>query len=234
MKKINILSSLIILIGMSSCNYSRLKNQPGSDSGLSSDTPISYDIVKSYSLSSCLKCHSGTQAPALNSLQNLISNQVLIKNEINDGAMPPKSSGYELLSQCQIDLYSKWVELGSPETSTHLVAEIPSCSSEFSAQPQIIPILLMPLNYQTLRTKILQPKCLLCHTSDGEANYLPYFPYGELVLTGNWSAPAKSSKVMEEITASDGMPPTDSGVTPLSTDEIEFIKRWIDAGKPEN
>ncbi|MGZ3726982.1 MAG: hypothetical protein ACXWQQ_14350, partial [Pseudobdellovibrio sp.] len=57
------------------------------------------------------------------------------------------------------------------------------------------------------------------------------------VLTASpkvWSAPAVDGKVYKEITdKNDGMPPKESKITPLTDDEIEFIRRWVDAGKPE-
>lgn len=102
----------------------------------------------------------------------------------------------------------------------------------------LTPISLMPLNYQTLKSRILFPKCLKCHSSYGEESDLSFETYADLmVIDRHWKAPAANSKAIEEITNfEDGMPPpySESGIKPLTDEEIDFVARWIDAGNPEN
>jgi hypothetical protein len=50
-----------------------------------------------------------------------------------------------------------------------------------------------------------------------------------------WQAPGVSSKVIESVTRTDGevMPPPETK-DKLNESEIQFVIKWIDAGKPEN
>jgi hypothetical protein len=63
-----------------------------------------------------------------------------------------------------------------------------------------------------------------------------FYPFAKLMeIERLWKAPATESKIYKEITDSeDPMPPLDSKISVLTPDEVEFVKRWIDAGKPEN
>jgi hypothetical protein len=99
-------------------------------------------------------------------------------------------------------------------------------------------ILDMPLNYETLRVKILEPRCLHCHkegATDPNASETFLFPYSELAshpkLLGTGSADSRLFKMVSRTDDRRMPPPEESG--PLSADEIEFIKRWVDAGHPE-
>ncbi len=223
------------IIFMTGCNYQTSKELTAPNVSLSLNTAIDFESIKTNSLSSCLKCHSGTQNPNLSTYSELKLHSALVSGEIATSSMPPAGSGYPLLENCQKDLYQKWVDLGMPETTTHTVAEVQSCRDVIGNPPNVTPILLMPLNYQTLNSKILQPKCLLCHSPSGEAKDLTFYPYNELAKLKEWNAPAISSAVVDEImNKEDGMPPPETKLGSLTDDEVEFVKRWIDAGKPEN
>lgn len=222
------------VILMSGCNYQMNKESTNLNTSLSMNVPISFESIKTYSLSSCLKCHSGTQSPNLSTYTDLKLHSALVTDEIATSSMPPDGSGYPLLTACQKDLYDKWVDIGSPETTNHTVSEVASCRDVIGTPPDLTPIFLMPLNYQTLNSKILQPKCLLCHSSSGEEKDLSFYPYSELIKLKEWDAPAAQSSVLDEMmNKEDGMPPPESNLGSLTDDEVEFVKRWIDAGKPE-
>ncbi len=100
-------------------------------------------------------------------------------------------------------------------------------------------ILDMPLNYETFRVKILEPRCLHCHkdgATDPNASETFLFPYSELAshpkLFGMGSADSRLFKMVSRTDDRRMPPPEESG--PLSAAEIEFIKRWVDGGHPEN
>jgi hypothetical protein len=99
-------------------------------------------------------------------------------------------------------------------------------------------ILSMPLNYDTLAEKILKPRCLHCHKEggdDSDAADILLYPYDQLTLhpkfLGTSSADSKLYKLVTK-TDDNRMPPPEDGAA-LTADEIEFIKRWVDAGHPE-
>lgn len=238
-----------------SCGYNNTKkNQEDNKGTQNSIKPpadgqkIDFALVKKYSLTTCLNCHSGKKSPDLSQLAVIQQKKDLIWHEVDSRSMPPASSGYQELSGCPKELLRKWIDLGAPESSDVLVSEVSDCKSDQITPPagpikppkppppdEVTPILLMPMNYKSLTDRILKPKCLLCHSEKGEQSDMPFYPYESLMILDRlWSAPAKNSKVFKEISNSeDGMPPADSKISPLSADEIEFIRRWIDAGKPE-
>lgn len=236
-KKLILLAGFFVLAG---CNYRINKSNDPAEGALSLSEPVSYEAIKSYSLRTCMNCHAGQKTPDLSTLENIKTNITKINSSIEISKMPPASDGYLPLSQCQKDVLAKWIELGFPEVSGVLVGQIPSCQNSFGP-PVLTPILLAPLNYETLRSRILGPKCLLCHVSDSsdwEAAQVPFSPYAALVSESGkyWKAPAIKSKVYKEITnVDDGMPPPDADpkIPRLTDDEITFVQRWIDAGMPE-
>jgi len=203
---------------------------------LSSQEAISYDLIKRYSLSTCTTCHSaGQKSPNLSTLADLQKNQSKVLHETDTDSMPPKKKGYAALTTCQKALLKKWADLGAPETSNSTVADVAECKTVAEQPPvAVTPILLMPLNYETLKTRILQQKCLSCHAEGADQSDLPFFPYSAISTQSEWSSPAEKSKVYEEIiNKEDGMPPPESALPSLTDDEIEFVKKWIDAGRPE-
>ncbi len=237
MKKIKMIFICLWIFVVCGCNY-KLAKTADSNSGnnsLSANQIITFQLIQSYSLTSCQNCHAGKQAPQLTSLSDLKTHSDLVWSEVSTNAMPPTASGYEPLSSCKKALLKKWIDLGMPSESTATVGEITECKNENQQPaPPVIPISLMPLNYETLKTRILQPKCLLCHSAGGEQSDMSFFPYSELMVMARfWKSPAVKSKVFDEITKVDGMPPLDSNIPVLTSDEIDFVKRWIDAGNPE-
>ena len=224
---------------------------------------ISYTLLKQTSLSTCLNCHSGKIKPNLSSVDGLQKNKSKLLDEVTKDKMPPVKKGYSPLSKCSKAILKLWLDQGSPETTDIKVGSIDDCKStdnkEDSTAPvtpekppttpleppvitpeppaAVTPILLMPLNYQTLKTQILEPKCLKCHSEkeNKEDENILFTSYKALTAASEWNAPAEKSVVYDEISdESDGMPPAEDSTPRLTPDEIEFVKKWIDAGKPEN
>lgn len=254
MIKVKYLFSFIFAVSLSSCNYNTKKDANAEGVGaspenkkISTEQNITYELVKSYSLkSSCLDCHSGFKAPNLTILSETQSKKNEIWHEVESLSMPPVGSGHEVLTGCAKELLRKWIDLGAPETSDVKVSEVAECrdvtpvppasgDNNHPPPPEVTPILLMPLNYKSLTDRILRPKCLQCHSEKGEESDMSFYPYETLMeIERLWKIPAVESKIYKEITdKEDPMPPLDSKIPLLTDDEIEFVRRWIDAGKPE-
>ena len=231
------------LILFSGCNYSMQKNPGAPDNqDLSLDSKIiSYDTVRTYAIQTCLKCHSGSTRPSLASLSDLKNNFSKVLSEVRDGAMPPPSSGYPDLSNCQKAILHKWQDLGEPETSDVSVKTLAECSAGLGDNPDPNtppPILSEPVNYNTMLNRILKPRCLSCHNKNDttDASSILFFPYSEFKNNKNLiKRPGATSKLVRMLTRTDEdrMPPPETGA-PLASDEIEFVKRFIDQGIPEN
>lgn len=127
---LKIIFFLSAVLGMSSCQYSHQSNQPfDANTSLQTNTMVTFDTVKSYSLRSCQNCHSGTQSPALITYSDVKNNLDQIVEEISTDSMPPTDEGYQLLGTCQKAILQKWIELGAPENSDVLIATIPECQT---------------------------------------------------------------------------------------------------------
>jgi mono/diheme cytochrome c family protein len=98
------------------------------------------------------------------------------------------------------------------------------------------PVAEWELNYQTLQERIFEPHCTRCHSVGGRAASVLFEPYETLIADTHkrWEAPAATSKIVRTLTRQDKfrMPPPSENDA-LSADELDFIERWIDAGKPQ-
>lgn len=241
----NIFLLTVFSLFLTNCNYKTQKADAGGSGGqigLSTDAIIDDQLIMSYSLKSCQNCHGGAQAPLLDSAAAMKTNILKVIGELDTKSMPPTDKGYSSLSECQVALVKAWAD-GSAKT----VGEVASCKgSGVGTTPELplMPIELMPLNYETLKSRILLPKCVLCHDSANisdpdlmDAAFIPFTTYLEITTNDDnkklWSAPAAASKIHREITADDGMPPLKSKLGKLTDKEVDFIDRWIDAGLPE-
>jgi len=224
-----------------------LDTKPKSFNVLQGDQKIRFQLIRDYAFSNCTACHSGHEEPNLLDKQEVIKHKNDIWRAIDSQKMPPKGSAYKI-SQCQKDLIKKWIDMDAPDESEIFATTIESCKKEFDAgkpdtgnnpgttpPPQEVPILLMPMNYKSLADRILKPKCLQCHTEGGDASDYLFYPYENLMqIERLWKSPAIESKVYRSFSdEGDPKPQKESKIKPLTDNEKEFVRRWIDAGKPE-
>lgn len=154
---------------------------------LAADAPVDFKLIETEVIGVCLACHAGGQPPQLSGYAAVTSHITAIWGEINAGTMPPASSGMPRLSVCQQALFIKWMDSGIPQTGSVLVAQVPECANESGDAPKPPapphPLPDEPLNYQTLLTRILQPRCLRCHnaTSRSGAREVLFGTYAELM-----------------------------------------------------
>lgn len=231
--------TIIFSFFLSGCTYHVVKDGgTGSDGkfgdSLPADKVIGYELIHSAVINNCLGCHSGSRPPDLSSLALVRTHGEAMWGEISSNAMPPPSSGLPPLSTCRKAVFRKWLDLGAPETSVVTVGDIAECPR---LAPET-PIAQMPLNYQTLRDRIIVRRCQQCHnpTDQTDAGVILFSTYADLMDGEHrWSEPAAESKVVRLLRTEDleeRMPPPEAGAA-LAEDEIQFIERWIDAGKPE-
>lgn len=237
-----LLFAFLALVSVSACEYHvNKKSLDTSAQSFDAQATINADFIKDSVLSSCKSCHSGSTQPNLNSADAVIANIAKVQNEVNSNQMPPPSSGYVPLSQCAKDLLQEWVANGMPKVSNKKVITVTSCANGSASTPEKKNILEMPVNYQTLTTEILQPKCLKCHNPKGPdimaADYLLY-PYSEITNHGrlldikDGVLKNKLYRIISEDDEDRMPPPEESGM--LTADQIEFVRRWLEAGSPEN
>ncbi len=95
---------------------------------------FSFADLKNSSLQSCTKCHSKSQEPYMNTLQDWRDNQVSVLDEIEMKSMPPEDEGFTSLNSCEIALVKRWYELGAPENSDEPFDSVEECKNMKSKQ----------------------------------------------------------------------------------------------------
>lgn len=210
---------------------------------ISEKASVDFTTVKNLVFGDCLKCHNGTRDPDLRSLAIIRNQSSQILSSVESNKMPPSGSGYSSLGDCQKLILKAWLEQGAPEVGTVTVGSLGGACQQAPLEPVTpvdnLPILLKPLNYETLYQRIIQPKCLHCHnsgpTGDFDASLYHLSPFEDFVKEKNMlNVDPTQSKFMSVLTNDDDsrMPPPDDGPR-LSEDEIAFVKKWLEAGFPE-
>ena len=215
---------LILVAGlMSSCNYTRLKESQGSGNqnfgDLKPDEKLSmmnYTFINSRILQpKCVSCHGGSGDVNIESYDSIKSNLSKIQEAVFVTETMPKRGA---LTSEEKRLLWNWIRMGAPRES----AEPPP-----EEEPMIA-------TYESIRSHIIEPKCLTCHNPAGEGNKVPLDRQGlldsplELVLPGN----ADESGLIIALERKDDkrMPPAKEGYSALKPEQIQIIREWINNG----
>jgi hypothetical protein len=173
------------------------------------------------------------------------SGQIRILHAVSrtdDRRMPPKPKPTDSnakdnpLNADEIDYLTRYVTTALP------VLPDPIKPPEPSTDPNI-PLKDAPLDYETLYSRIFQPKCTKCHWEGGEsgAANLPVFPAERFVSHKTWfkkdedSPGGQQSKLIFAVTRTDRekMPPPPKPNDPegkdntLTSEEVDYLNRWI-------
>jgi mono/diheme cytochrome c family protein len=217
--------------------YAQRNGKAGSDK-VDSNALIGWGLVEASVLNTCMNCHVGKSAPELGSYSAVVQNLIKIQTATGSNAMPPAKNGYQVLSDCQKAILKAWASQNSPDLGTQKVSELPECKSNGNiGNAPLPPLSQTVLTYENVLSRVLQRRCINCHNPDSkdvEAAGVLFYPYAEITKRKTlWGAPGATSKLVHMLTRQDEdrMPPVEESA--LADDEINFITRWIDAGKPE-
>lgn len=169
---------------------------------------------------SCIGCHGSQNEVNLESADTArkalrkITNAVLIKRSM------PKAP-YTSLSDQQLQLIAAWVKAGGPDA--------PLDGSQAQERTTLEP------TYNSIRKKILKPRCFVCHGPGGEAHRVSLDSAQEMidspleiVIPG---VPEESGLMLvTRSSARKRMPPKETEIGPLTLAEIQVIETWIAAG----
>ncbi len=201
------------------------ENEPPKPPGNTAD--VSYSEVRDRVLTPrCLTCHSGSSGLNLTTYESVnralgaISVRVLFEK-----SMPPSGP----LPEDELNLMARWIRAGAPENSV----PAPSPSASPSPVPSLEP------KFSSIRDRIFIPRCIACHDAGGSARGVPLKNWKELtnsprelVIPGNSE---ESGLILALIrTDSRRMPPPESGLPPLNSEEIAIIRQWIQDGGKDN
>lgn len=174
---------------------------------------------------SCIGCHGSSGGVNLESYASVKSQIAKIYESTVVQRKMPKAPTASLGDE-QLGLLNAWIQAGAPQDSG--ADEVPI--------PQLEP------TFDSIKSHILEVKCLSCHAPGKPVERVPLVTRKDLldspldiVVPGN----AEESGIILAITNQDPkkrMPPTkdklgnDTGYSPLSEDEIRIISLWITNG----
>ncbi len=216
---------LIILGGITACNYSRLKIPDenndkiyGQISPEEKTTLMNYSYVYTKIIEpKCTNCHGDSGKVNLETYENIISNLETIKKTVFiEKNMPKKGS----LTFEEKRMLWNWIKMGAPKDS----------AGQLPPEPEI------PLEpkFASIAKLIFEKKCVSCHSPGNsgkrilmDKDSLMNSPL-ELVLPGN----ADESGLVLSVERSDKkrMPPAEDGYSALKDAEKTAIRLWITNG----
>lgn len=196
------------------------------------DQNISFDVVKATALSTCLECHTEGNH-SMNTPEKTLAQKDKILSEIQEGAMPPRSSGYKALSDCDRQILETWMDdKVHDRISTQKVKELSACGhiEAPKAKPKT-DFKTLELTFENLKREILAPKCLSCHTTETakKTNLEDIEHINARNLLKETAAESALYQVCVPGLNKRFMPPKKSGIPALAEDELEFLKKWIES-----
>lgn len=189
---------------------------------------VSYQMVKTEVFDrSCVSCHDG-QGPNLNlsNYASALSVLARIKTSTLDDRKMPKAPEAPLTLR-QREVLTAWIQVGG--------RLLPADGSDTPPPP---PPVLEP-TFSSIHRLILQPKCISCHRvgSSSQANEMPFTTYDEIRnhprYVVNPDNPDEGESLLTAVLrsgAAKAMPPADSGISPVSAEELLIIEEWIRRG----
>lgn len=226
---LNVLRSFLIL-GLLIAGCGRPKGVPGiTDSdpkNLTEGVPTFDKVFNQIFSPKCLKCHSSGSMSLKTYEDTMNSGWVIPKDpkasklysEVESGDMP---KGGPPLSAEELNLISKWIELGAPKGEANPPAPTPTPEPTPAPTPEPGGV-----TFKFIYRNILNPRCVGCHGGSGGYSFDRYKDVMEAVTPGD---PEKSLLYTE--VASGAMP--DEGPK-LSPEQVQQIKDWILSGAPNN
>ncbi|WP_295900589.1 c-type cytochrome [uncultured Bdellovibrio sp.] len=197
------------------------------------DQKVSFEVVASVSMRTCLECHA-TGNRSMNTAEKVLAQKDSILGAVNKESMPPRSSGYKPLTACEKQILETWIE---DQTHNRIevqkVKDLPACAGLEApkAKPKT-DFKTLELSFENLKTEILAPKCLSCHTTETAKKTvledLEHINAKELIK--ETAEDSLLYKIVVPGMYKRFMPPTRTGIAPLTADELDYLKRWIDSG----
>lgn len=227
----NLTILFFFLVTLGSCNY-KVENTNISEEVLPITqelrNTVSFRMVKNEVFQpKCIACHGQAGGVSLETYANASKNLSGIKSSVFKKGSMPKAPISKLTAR-QKQVLLSWIEAGGPERP------IGGGEPEPDPDPDPDPIEVKP-TYASIRKYVLDKKCVACHAPGETAGRFPLVtrddlmnPDFEYVIPEN---PDDSGiMIVLQPNARKPMPPKDSGITPLTEEEINAIKVWIQEG----
>lgn len=210
------------------CNYSLSKSPLSFQQGgtgafetLPPGTVVSYSVINTSIMQpKCLECHSSAGGDAgginLETYENVTSNLNIIKSEVASDSMPKNRTK---LTAKQKEILFAWIDAGGPLNAPTNPPTPPTLP-----EPPATPPAVEFISYEMVHTKVIQPRCLGCHSETGENR-------GDVNLETYENVAALAGTI--EIEIKDGSMPRPRN-KPLTPEQKELILKWIANGAPKS
>ncbi len=173
----------------------------------------------------CISCHGisgGVNLETYANARTFLSS--IHRSTVIERRMP--MAPVPALNREELELVAAWVEAGGPEFPLNGAPTEP-----------LPPTPVLEPTFASIKELIVDRKCLQCHSPGGKAERVPLTKLDdfldsplEIVLPGNADESGLVLVLLED--ARKRMPPPETGMAPVSPQEIEVIKEWIN-GLPE-
>ena len=228
--KIGIL--IFALSALSACNEKITKALPdeGGAVPFSNCGPAEFSLIQSVILTTrCNTCHDRhlSKGIDLSNYAGVKASLGKVETVLRARTMPEARP----LPRAEEELILKWISDGAPET---VPAEAKKVCDE--NEPGLKPQPLLP-NYESLKDKVFEGKCLKCHQAGGDAELYDFASYNGMMFSSELfdQVEPAASIIIKSITKEGrgSMPPTRSGIARVTPEEVQVIIEWIRLGMPE-
>lgn len=204
------------------------------------DVSLSYASVKPILKARCQRCHQAGTKNSVAFYTDVFRIRQTIREDLLDGSMPKEGE----MPEVEKKLLVAWVEQNAPEESNMILACPPVTSTTPApiATPTPLPAptpsgVFTPRSYNEIREKILKPKCLDCHSDEGDAFLYDFTKYKYMMMSADifdLQNPRNSQIVKSVLKVGKGqMPSVKSKIPRLTPEEVLSIIEWIEQGLPE-
>jgi uncharacterized membrane protein len=187
---------------------------------------VSYQLVNEKILTpKCVTCHGNAGNVNLETYSAVYGYIDKIKEAAVTNSTMPKAP-FPALSDEERSLLATWIKAGAPDKALDGTDSPPT-------PPVIEP--LMP-TFVSIKKHILQNKCLSCHSVGNVAEDISLLTAQEMIDSPR-SIVVENDPDSSELYLSTAptrrrkfMPPKTSGITPLTAEERDVIRQWIQSG----
>lgn len=226
-----IASMLAVLVG---CNEKIDKAPPEEGAVIPTSLcgPGDFETIKSLVLATrCNTCHDRHLARGvdLTTYTGVKASLGKVDEQLRRRAMPVGRP----LPRAEEELVLKWIEGGAPE----VISDETRKKCDQTNQPP--PVVLKPLapNYESIKDKILEGKCLSCHQPGKSGELYDFSSYAGVQFSSDLfdvSMPEASPFIKAVVKEGRGsMPPPRSGIARVTPEEVQVLMEWIRLGLPE-
>jgi mono/diheme cytochrome c family protein len=220
-RNLNFWSLLLLSFLINACAFKVSKVPANSVRNVNTIKEYSYAMVKQNVFTmNCVGCHGSSGGVNLESYAAIKAALPRIENAVFVNHSMPKNGS---LDENSLQILRNWIDLGAPEGPVTVATPAPT---------------LVP-TYSSIREQIFLPHCASCHRSGGAATNVILDNYQSLLNSPRDLVLPRDSEtsglIMALVRTDDKqMPPKSSGASPLTSEQIATIKKWINDGALNN